>query len=200
MIDFQIQVKNQKSITITVRGSEHEVYHIFYHYPPLMFINIMKNGSTSLRKVCQELCRHIKTRDNFYFTVVRDPMDRFVSTMHFLNHYPVDLLGKSLIEYPSDASYKFLDDMMHFLPQSSVVANLDSNIDLKYYHIRNLEPLRKRLQTLSGKTVTIPKVNQTKRFKKRSSEIADWINLNKKFVNDFLERDFEWIASLDLSS
>ena len=204
MIEFQTKhnvIKDDRSVHITIKGSDFSVIHTYYFSKPFMFVNIMKNASSSIdRLICQWWKNHDHNADKFWFTVVRDPMERFYSTMNYLNHFTVDHLGHCLREYPKDTSEYFMGEFMHFTPQRLITNWFESRVDLKFYSIKNLEPLRKEIQDRLSTEIEIPHKNRCDPTPARLRDIEKWINENKDFVTRFLKDDYEWYNSLKIKS
>jgi len=197
MIEFEVSHLDGGAV-IGIKGSRYKNHHIFYFNKPLMFVNIMKNASTSIGEVIYDQAGAIdQPQDNLWFTIVRDPLKRFLSTMNMLEgftDFDANTIGQYLRHYPEHASQDVLDWFMHFTPQRLVIQNYQSQPDMKFYSIENLEPLKRDLKRISSKEVHIPHLNKSK----RSTSIQKWIDANRNFIDKFLEKDYEWYNSLKI--
>ena len=212
MIEFQgTLIGTQKNkIQLTIKDSDFSSLHR-YTFPkgPFRFVSIMKNASTSINELVQPLLWDKSKDEQFWFTIVRDPIERFFSTMNYLPHYSVDYLGNCLRQYPAGTSKEFMDDFMHFTPQRIMTNWFESHVDLKFYSIKNLEPLRKEIQNRLSKKIKIPHLNAThhlwyrthrSRQSPRSVKVEQWVDKNYDFVMDFLRSDYDWYNSLKIES
>lgn len=161
-----------------------------------MFVNVMKNGSSSMAKVIKQVVID-QHQSNFWFTIVRDPFERFVSTMEFVKEtsgLDVNGVGECFMKFPDNSPQKLFDQFCYFTPQKLFIQWYQSRFDMKFYSIENLEPLRRDLNNLSSKEVVIPHVNKTG----RSASVQRWIEGNRNFIDNFLEQDYEWYNSLEI--
>jgi len=202
MIEFQTRPR-VSSVDITIKGSDCSSHYPYYFSKPFMFVNIRKNASTSIYKLLDEIrenSNHDHNADKFWFTIVRDPMERFYSAMNYLNQFTVDHLGHCLREYPKNTSEYFMDEIIHFTPQRLFTEWFESRVDLKFYSIKNLKPLCKEIQDRLSTEIEIPHKNSRDLTPARSMDIEKWINENKDFVTKFLKDDYEWYKSLKIES
>ena len=207
MIEFQTE-NNVRTVHVTIKGSNFSIHHKYYFGEPFMFVNIMKNASTSIYKLLGEIngnSNHDHNSDKFWFTIVRDPMERFYSSFKHLimNHkeqITVEHIGNCLREYPKDTSEYFMGQFVHFTPQRLITNWFESRVDLKFYSIKNLEPLKEEIQNRISTKIEIPHVNIGDRSSAKLVGIEKWINENKDFVAEFLKDDYEWYRSLKIES
>lgn len=196
MIIFKTQVVENK-IFLSLEGTDYSWHHVYYFYSPLYFINIPKNASSSVNEMLQvvSIQKNIKP---FWFTIIRDPYQRLISTFRFLSTiYNFELLSDSLKKFPMDQSNTFFGQFCHFAPQSLFIDFFEKqNLGINYYHINNLKNLSQDVLELTGINYEINHINQSKKNSQLDYTIFSWMEKNKQFVDEFLREDIIWYNNL----
>ena len=196
MIKFETKIQGQFN-RFYLKDKKFSMLHTYYFKTPLHFINIQKNASTSLLNFLEKFQILDQSTDKkYWFTIVRNPLDRFKSTMMYLKRYGIDFLGSCLCKFPDNSTKEFFDMFCHFVPQHLHVEWFEQRYDIKYFNIKNLDPLKLELEKFTTTKIPILKLNQSS-YDKDSQEILDkWIHENKNFVDDFLAPDYYWLDKI----
>ena len=196
MIFFKTKVIENR-ISLFLEGTDYNSYHVYYFYSPLFFINIPKNASSSVNEMLKIVSINLNVKP-FWFTVIRDPYERLISTFRFLSKiYNFELLSNSLKKFPMDQSNEFFGQFCHFAPQSIFVNFFEKqHLDINYYNINNLKNLSEDVFKLTGVNYEITHINQSNKNSQLDNKILSWIEKNKQFVDEFLETDIIWYNNL----
>jgi hypothetical protein len=197
MIKFETKIQGRGN-RFYLKDTNFSFYHYYYFKTPLLHINIQKNASSSLKNFLDnaEILDQSKDKKKFWFTITRDPLDRFKSTMRMLKSYGIDFLGRCLYKFPDQSTNDFFIAFSHFVPQHLHVEWFEQRYDIKYFNIKNLVPLKLELEKFTVNQIPILTLNSTNRNKHDQEKIDKWINNNKNFVDDFLAPDYEWLAKI----
>jgi hypothetical protein len=177
----------------------------YFFFKPFMFINIPKNASSSFLlslKNCSSFIK--KNKELFWFTIIRDPLERFISTFHFLLDIGIAKSVESLgcFLYGDNNFTNNKTELLHFAPQKLYVDWFQSKYLIKFYDIKNLEILINDVKPYLeyNKNMKIFYNNKSSRKDKNVNELNIWIEENKKLVDNFLKEDIEWINSLKMQT
>jgi len=192
------------------------------HEKKLIFIHIPKNAGTSIikamgvenmlmDKTIEEYKEHYQDYWNKYtkFTVVRDPIDRFISAYKFARmtesgwfsatgeeglekHHHYDLCNSMNINEYTSHIYKNPKEFNRWIiPQTFIISNQDNEIEIDYYvrYENLLEDLKKigidSIEKLNSSKIEDDKVIQlTKRSKNWLYEIYDIDYANFHYTKD----------------
>ena len=198
MIEFKTRMSGKK-IQFYLEGENFYYNHSFYFHRPLFFINIQKNASSSIGEFLKN-SKIVKQKNDFWFTVVRDPLERFKSTMgylmSFLKEQDLYFIGNCLRKFPNQASNEIFGHICHFVPQHLHLRWFEDRYDVNYFHIENLASLHLELKKFTSNQIPIYKSNQTRYSQTNQEKIDNWIYENKNFVDDFLGPDIEWLGKI----
>ena len=178
--------------------------HGLMFHPPLMFLPIQKNASSSMRFLLENFnFREDCVKEPFWFTVIRDPMERFKSTVQMVNG-PFTLshikwyLTKPIRNWVARCPQWMLDLLGHFLPQKNHISKWQTEQDVKFFSIHKLHILERHLKEYSKDPVHIPIFNKSVGKSQQSSEEIDkWMSDNMDWITKLLSIDTEWIGQLN---
>jgi hypothetical protein len=208
MLSFSTVIKKNNDLAhfyinnCTSRPLDHELT----FRPPLMYLPIQKSASSSMRSLLENFhFREDCVKEPFWFTVIRDPMERFKSTVKMANGpFPLSHIKRYLTnpnqEWVPKAPQWMLDLLGHFLPQKNHISEWQNEQDVKFYSLHKLHILEKHLESYSNGPIQIPLVNPNKLWTRtnRSPEAIDpWILENMDWITEFLSIDTEWIGQLN---
>ena len=216
MLQFQV-CPDRDRIKIKLPEYNHEVVVRHWYDNNVIYLPIFKNGSTSIENCLNEL-KNNKPIDawnfensntkKFCFTIVRDPMERLISGFVFLQGFWVEDLGYALTQKRkiiSKGDQNKMDEnlfygLCHFIPQRHMIKHFEAVFDIKYYQLKNLQSLQRKLQKIYKSKIIIPHNNKTKNLiPKRTKKTLEWISDNKKFVDEYLKEDYKWLNSLTIN-
>lgn len=208
MITFSNLIKkNHKSANFyindcTQRPLEH---HYWFFKKPLMFLPIQKNASSSVKFLLgQEFNIRDEYKDKpFWFTVIRDPLERFKSTVKMTNGpLALDQIKWYLTTYHQNWVSKAPDWLLsllgHFLPQKNQISHWQTEQDVKFFSVHKLHILERHLKEYSKDPVHIPIINKSLgRSQQSSEEIDKWMSDNMDWISEFISIDTKWLTLLD---
>ena len=191
MNKWQVKLHNSHAIKFYLETGKkiYEATHTLYFYNRCCFLNIQKNASTSIEQILKT--HTIRSFEkNYYFTVLRDPLQRLKSTFYWNYEqckWPIQIQGAELINFTD--CFKDFGFFCHFAPQYLHLKPFE-NYDIEYFAIDDLQTLREKLGVAE---INLPRLNKTYPAESIVQEVEDWINTNRSFVDDFLYPDYQLI-------
>jgi hypothetical protein len=186
-----------------------------YHHLKTIFVHVPKTAGTAIEQALRENRRQVvgghttaqgyrsKFPEQFAqywkFTVVRDPVERFVSAYRYLSQHPVHPALNNQVVHDCGSLESFvdrvgeqpgiIDKIVHLLPQHKFVCDPKGKVLVdSIFKFENLEEAWRDILRRTGlDDVPLPKQNVSRRI----SEVDFGSSLAKSLVSFIYAKDYE---------
>ena len=179
MIDTSAVVKRENiSTRISCQTKNFSFHYEYYVYPKLRiyYCNIPKCASTALMKFISH--KNTIQKNPRYFTVVREPLSRFKSSLNYLDMFFSDYVKNN---YSGGVKDQMAHRLLHLMPQSFFIKYFPYTIK-EFFHMGNVD-----------------KIFNEEVIRKNANEYSDKFNIDfdntlknyKNWFEDVYQKDIE---------